>query len=382
MRLYFYILAGLISALLGWNIAQVFLSDFGWLQGFPEIVLFPCMAISLAIGSVTNEIFISNPTRPKLSVRMLRVPLMLAFMVGLIAGGIAGGISQILFDPSLAIPPVIIRVFGWLVVGGSVGLAEGLSWRFHSLEAGNPKRFYLRLFISILAASIASLIAAGIFELMRLLRLMPAAFKPYEDPLGFAVLGLCLGVAFAITNASPTYLPALRAGSGFEYQEEDHQDISVLDEDSEDNISSDGEDEDSEDDYPKINSSMLRFITYRSHDEFDDEKIEEGMSIELPRRGMIRIGSSVKSENKADIYLPHLLPYLANIKIEGNRAFLTPHKRQFLKIAINGTKLRSRRKVSLKHNYVITFYTEPSESFKVPKFYRFVFYNRFFDPMA
>ncbi|MDT9196750.1 MAG: hypothetical protein P5694_00150 [Limnospira sp. PMC 1286.21] len=369
MRLYFYILAGLISALLGWNIAQVFLSDFGWLQGFPEIVLFPCMAISLAIGSVTNEIFISNPTRPKLSVRMLRVPLMLAFMVGLIAGGIAGGISQILFDPSLAIPPVIIRVFGWLVVGGSVGLAEGLSWRFHSLEAGNPKRFYLRLFISILAASIASLIAAGIFELMRLLRLMPAAFKPYEDPLGFAVLGLCLGVAFAITNASPTYLPALRAGSGFEYQEEDHQDISVLD-------------EDSEDDDPKINSSMLRFITYRSHDEFDDEKIEEGMSIELPRRGMIRIGSSVKSENKADIYLPHLLPYLANIKIEGNRAFLTPHKRQFLKIAINGTKLRSRRKVSLKHNYVITFYTEPSESFKVPKFYRFVFYNRFFDPMA
>ncbi|MFO7030393.1 hypothetical protein B9T07_10205 [Limnospira fusiformis CCALA 023] len=369
MRLYFYILAGLISALLGWNIAQVFLSDFGWLQGFPEIVLFPCMAISLAIGSVTNEIFISNPTRPKLSVRMLGVPLMLAFMVGLIAGVTAGGISQILFDPSLGISPVRIRVFGWLVVGGSVGLAEGLSWRYHSLEAGNPKRFYLRLFMSILAASIASLIAAGIFELMRLLGLMPAAFKPYEDPLGFAVLGLCLGVAFCITNASPSYLPALRAGSGFEYKGYEYKGIDVLD-------------EKNEDDYPKINPSKLRFITYRSRDEFDDDEIEEGISIELPRRGMIRIGSSVKSENKADIYLPHLLPYLANIKIEGNRAFLTPHKKEFLKIAINGTRLSSRRKVSLKHNYVITFYTEKSESFKVPKFYRFVFYNRFFDPMA
>lgn len=371
MRLYFYILAGLISALLGWNIAQVFLSDFGWLQPFPEVVLFPCMAISLAIGSVTNEIFISNPTRPKLSRRMLRIPLILAFMVGLIAGVIAGGISQMMFDPSLAISPVKIRMFGWLVVGSSVGIAEGLSWRYHSLEAGNPRRFYQRLFLSIFAASLASLIAAGIFELIRYQQegRMPAALKPYEDPLGFAVLGLCLGVAFCITNASPSYLPALRAGSGFEYKGEEYEDIAFV------------EDE-SPDDYPKINPSTLRFITYRSQEEYDDDEIEEGMSIELPRRGMIRIGSSVKSDNKADIYLPHLPPYIANIKLKGTRAFLSPHQKEFRNIAINGTRLSSKRKVSLKHNYVITFYTGKSESFKVPKFYRFVFYNRFFDPMA
>ena len=67
MRAYLYILAGITSGLLGWNIGQLFLSDFGILKSFPEVVLFPCIAISLAVGSVANEIFSSNPTRPKLS---------------------------------------------------------------------------------------------------------------------------------------------------------------------------------------------------------------------------------------------------------------------------------------------------------------------------
>ncbi|MDY7008303.1 MAG: hypothetical protein SWX82_31350 [Cyanobacteriota bacterium] len=39
--------------------------------------------------------------------------------------------------------------------------------------------------------------------------------------------------------------------------------------------------------------------------------------------------------------------------------------------------------ISLKHNYVFTFYTNTQDdNIEVPEYYRMVFYNRFFDPMA
>ncbi|MEB3827022.1 hypothetical protein [Phormidium sp. CCY1219] len=367
MRPYLYILAGITSALLGWNIGQVFLSDLGWLKSFREVVLFPCIAISLAIGSVANEIFVSNPTRPQLSLRMLRIPLLIALGVGLVSGLVAGGISQILFAPQIKVPAFVVRIFGWLVVGASVGVAEGLSWRWHSLEAGNPKRFRQRLILSIIAASLASAIAASIFELIRqTLGTMPVAFKPYEDPLGFAVLGLCLGIAFSITNLSPSYIPALRAGKGFEYKGEDYGDI-----DPQKTIKLQN--------YPRIDRALVKFISYRSQAEEEaEDEIEEGISIELPVKGIIRVGSAPV----ANLCLPHLPLHAADIKLAGQKAVLIPNAKSFYTVAINGTRLGTRRNVSLKHNYVITFYTVDKEDIEAPKCYRLVFYNRFLDPMA
>lgn len=366
MRPYLYILAGITSALLGWNIGQVFLSDFGWLKSFPEVVLFPCIAISLAIGSVANEIFVSNPTRPKLSLRMLRVPLLVALGIGLLSGLVSGGISQILFAPQIPVPAFFVRIFGWLVVGASVGFAEGLSWRWYSLEAGNPQRFRQRLTLSIFAASIASLIAAILFELVRkIVGTLPDTFKLYEDPLGFTILGLFLGIAFSITNASPSYLPALRAGAGFEYTGEDYDDLDPqlpIDRQA----------------YPKLDRSTLKFISYRSQDDNEEDEIEEGLSIELPSQGKIHIGSA----KKAHICLPHLPPNSATIQLQGKNATLMPNAKFFHTIAINGTRLGSRRNVSLKHNYVLTFYTVGEDDIETPNSYRLVFYNRFFDPMA
>ena len=366
MRPYLYILAGLTSALLGWNLGQLILSDFGWLQPFPEVVLFPCIAISLAIGSVANEIFVSNPTRPKLSLRMLRIPLLIALGVGLLAGVIAGIVSQILFLPEIPVPAFFVRIFGWLVVGAAVGFAEGLSWRWHSLEAGNPKRFRQRLLLSVSAASFASLLAASIFELIRqLIETVPPALRPYEDPLGFALLGLCLGIAFSVTNASPSYLPALRAGRGFEYTGEDYEDI-------------DPQATIVQRDYPKIDRSQLRFITYLSKTDDDEDKIEEGLSIELPHKGVIRIGSA----DKAQIKLPNLPLHAADIRFKGKEAVLCPNPKFYGTVAVNGTRLGSRRDVTLKHNYVLTFYTIDEDDIETPENYRLVFYNRFFDPMA
>ena len=378
MKPYFYILAGITSALLGWNIGQLFLSDFGLstlldkseIPIFDDIILLPCIAISIAIGSVANEIFLSNPTRPKISLRTLPAPLFIAFSIGILSGLIAGGISQILLAPEIAIRPFIVRICSWLLVGVSVGFAEGLSWRWRSLQAGNPKYFRKRLFISVFAASIASLIAASKFEFVRRLQgTMPAYFKPYEDPVGFAILGLCLGIAFSLTNFTPSYMPALRAGSGFNYSGEEYDDINP----NQTLLSQD---------YPRIDSSVLKFISYRyQYGNNNNDKIEEGLSMQLPKQAIIRIGSA----NKAHICLPHLPLHAADIQIQGKKAVLVPNQRVFDRIAINGTRLSYRRNIDLKHNHVLTFYTDAQnqdDEFEAPEYYRMVFYNRFFDPMG
>lgn len=361
MRIYLYILAGITSALIGWNLGQFFLTDLDLLKQFPEIALFPCIAISLAIGMVMNEIFISNPTRPKLCFRIAKIPLLIALGLGLLAGLIAGGISQILFLPQIRVPTPIVRTLSWLLIGSSVGLAEGLTWRWRSMEAGDPKRFWQRFKTSVLAASGASLVAALLFEFIRTaLGQMPAAFKGAEDPLGFSILGLLLGLAFSITN-SPSYMGALRAGAGFEYTGPTYEDF-----DPQKMISPQA--------YPYIDKSFLKFVS-----DGEAYEIEEGLSIQLPATGTIRIGSAVK---KAHICIPGLPLHAADLMLKQREAVLSPNPKFFYTIEVNGDRLGSRRDIRLKHNYVLTFYTLNQGGLDEEKIYRFVYYNRFLDPQA
>ena len=91
------------------------------------------------------------------------------------------------------------------MIGASVGLAEGLTWRWRSIEANDPKRFHRRIKISFLGTSAASLLAAGLFELIRSsLEETTSSFRAVEDPIGFSILGICLGLLFCFTN-SPSY---------------------------------------------------------------------------------------------------------------------------------------------------------------------------------
>jgi len=366
MRIYLYVLAGLLSALIGWNLGQFFLTDLGIFKDFPEITLFPCIAISLACGMVMNEIFISNPTRPKRSFLVARIPLLIALSLGTLVGLIAGGISQILLIPGIHLPTLIVRIVGWLLIGLSVGLAEGLTWRSHSIEAGDPKRFWYRLKISLIGASSASLIAATIFEIIRSNSgKIPDGFKALEDPLGFSILGILLGLVFSITN-SPSYLAALRAGAGFEYTGDkyeiiDSQLISV------NKV------------FPYIDKSLLKFVTYTESDE-----IEEGLSVQLPGKGTIKIGSTV---NKSHIYIPELPPHVADLLVNRRETILSPSSVYFKTIEVNGQRLTSTKKIRLKHNYILTFHTIPQDGKNQDeknqkKIYRFVYYNRFLDPHA
>ena len=360
MRTYLYLLAGTISALIGWNIGQIFLTDFQILKDMPEIVLFPCIAISLAIGMVMNEIFISNPTRLKLCWRKLKIPLVISFVLGLLAGLLSGGIYQILSFEDFSVSAERLRPLGWLIIGASVGLAEGLTWRWQTEEAGDKKRFRQRLQTSVLGAIVASLIAAFMFEFMRDYISQNSALRRAEDPLGFAILGLFLGFAFCVTN-SPSYLAALRAGKGFEYILEDPRVTRNLNA--------------PELSYPRIDRSVLKIV---SDDEFDE--IEEGLSIQLPGTGKIIIGSD-KNPN-AHISIPGLPMHVAHIELKGREAVLRPNAREYERIQVNGERLVSRRPVRLKHNYILTFLANPQNKDYEEKIYRFVYYNRFLDPQA
>ena len=383
MRIYLYILAGITSALIGWNIGQFFLTDLGLFTQFPEITLFPCIAVSLAFGMVMNEIFISNPTRPKRSFQTAQKPLLIALGLGILSGLIAGIMSQILFLPIIRVPTPIVRTLGWLLIGSSVGIAEGLSWRWYSMEAGSKKRFQQRLKTSIIAASGASFAAAIIFEIIRLmLGTMPAEFKGIEDPIGFSILGLLLGGVFSLTN-SPSYLAALRAGSGFEYREikpEIKPDINpeIKDHVQDSELSTDSltDSPTLNQSYPYINKSVLSFVTL--HDSLNEDEIEEGLSISLPGNQTITIGSRVDNT----ISIPGLPPHVADIQLQNRTTLLIPDKQFFHTIEINSVRIKSRKIIPLKHNYVLTFYTINADDINEEKYYRFVYYNRFLDPQA
>jgi len=350
MRVYLYILAGWISALIGWSLGQFFISDLSLLKTMPEIVLFPCVAISLAVGMVLNEIFLSSPTRPKLNFRSAPLPLIIAAGLGLAAGLLTGIGVQALF--ALAVPAPILRIVGWLAIGTTVGFAEGFTWRFRSVEAGNTDRFYQRFRTSVMAGTAAGLVAALLFELLRLLfgsRL--AALSGIEDPIGFSILGILLGLAFSLT-ISPSYMVALRAGAGFEYVEYEDEDLQP----------------------PRINTQKLTFI---SKNERVDE-IEEGLSVQLPEAGVVVIGSSPS----ADVCIPNIAEQAARIEIQARKSVIIAMEGV---VDVNGSRLK--RVAPLKHNHILTFWAnESSEYSNEPtyrqEFYRFVYYNRFLDPQS
>lgn len=392
MRIYLYLLSGICSASIGWNIGQLFLSDVLSGQDFlyknSEIILFPCVAIALAMGMVANEILMSNPTRWKLAVRKAVISVPIAFALGLLIGLGSGLLFQLLLIFSF--PPLIARILGWLVIGVAVGSAEGITWRWRSIESGNLQRYHQRLRNSVLFAIAASVMAAIVFELARFnLSEMPQNFKQWEDFVGFCILGLLLGLAFSLSS-SPSYLVALRAGKGFEWH---------------------GLEESVErETYPVIKTSHLQFVSTDVSDE-EESEIEEGLSIQLPSQGKIIIGSS--DNRAAAICLPGVEDNMGYITINGNKAYFKPSKQGFLNINIGGIDLTSSKETKeLKHNTIITIKTSPakpkldqdpqelnddettttnttpektyedSEIISQTKLYRFVYYNRFLDPQA
>lgn len=384
IRIYIYILAGIAFALLGWNLGQFLLFEVGLEKKIAyEIVMLPCVTIFLAIGIVFTEVFLSNPTRPKLNFRFLPISLGIAAFLSLIMGIISGGLAAFLNLPPVHQllgnnSPVIVRVTSWLLIGWAVGLAESLSWLKRCLEARETTRFQRRLRTSLLAVTIAGLAAGFLFEFLRKLDLLNPV-RDLEEPLGLAVLGLCLGIVFGFST-SPSYMTALRVGAGFEFiGPEDYKGflnkmptVHYL-----------PQQQSSVPKQPSPTSTLVGGKLLKPLFSEGDSlafvgdpistEIEEGLSIQLPVDGTIIIGNP--SNASAHIQIKGIPEMIGSIKMEKNQVSLVPQ--DFNKIEVNGQTLDSRRPVSLKHNTILTFYTKDGDNF-----FRFVYYNRFLDPLT
>ncbi len=178
----------------------------------------------------------------------------------------------------------------------------------------------------------------------------------YEESLGFLILGLFIG-CFISFASSPTYQFALRAGQGFEAV-----DPKFVSESSQ---------------LPKLNNPDISFIrNYHNDDEkIDKTIIEEGFSIQIPlkQKNSITIGS----DNNADIFLPEIPAIAATLLLDERDVRLKSNHDGAVQIQSRRIS-RSRRGITLRHNQIMTFFHNDDDS----KFYRFVFYNRFLDPLA
>ncbi|NEO58734.1 MAG: hypothetical protein F6K54_40310 [Okeania sp. SIO3B5] len=372
MRIYLYILSGITSSLIGWSIGQFILSDLGWLQKLPELALFPCVAISLAVGIVATDIFLSNPTRFKRNFNRGIIPLSIAAGLGLLIGLTSGALVQILLNPQLrdkviTVPDKFVRIVGWILIGGAVGLAEGLTWRWRSIEAGDKRRFLQRLTISLTTSILTALIAAIIFEWIRQqMNGIPTALQAWEDTIGFSLLGGLLGLVLSFST-SPSHLVALRAGAGFEYIENVNFNQS-----------------ETPGNYPHIQKELSPRIKFVSNDLVD--KIEEGLSIQLPARGKVKIGSAQlkimgSQQFGVDICIPGLPLHIADLDLASSQTILVPNLKFFNRIEYQGEPLKESTPIKLKHNDLIAFYAE-NEGYNGKKLFRFVYYNRFLDPQS
>lgn len=352
IRLYFYTLSGIVSALIGWSLSQIFLLDLGkvmseipslkdFLTNFPpEVILLPVVAACLAVAMVILEIFLSNPTRYKANWRILPPYFWAALGVGIVSGLLAAAFTGIVY--ASVQESQNIRVISWALIGLFTGLGESTSWRFRSLE-GQTRKATQRIFVVTLFGLIAGFIAAVLVEIVR----YQIKLGGYEEPVGFLILGLSLGV-FLSFGTSPSYQAALRAGQGFEIYL-GHSD-----------------------DSPRLKSPLLRFVTEDTEDK--EKLIEEGLSIQLPSKlkNPIFIGSDLSSH----IYIPNIPRECASLTIKGRNFTIKCITEN--SISVNQDLKVRGEQTTLRHNQILTLYHEN----KTDKFYRFVFYDRFLDPEA
>ncbi len=345
MRIFTYTIFGIFSALIGWSISQILLLDLPLanLNLNPDFILLPIVAICLTFAMIATEIFLSNPTRYKANRRILPRYWKGAIITGSIGGIIAATLSFILYQTN--VPSVIVRVIAWSLIGLFIGLGEGISWRFRSVERGTRKASRRIVKVSLFGL-IAGLTAALYIEIIRQLFTLGG----YEDPIGFLILGLLLGIWFSQAT-SPTYQLALRAGQGFEAVDPKYINVN-------------------EHEQPCLNSTQVRFVSLDN-----SNYIEEGLSIQLPTKTTqpIVIGSS----QQADILIPALPELAATIEIHKHHAILkclTHHS-----VQVQAKLLTEGKKITLRHNHILTLL---SARFPEDKYYRFVFYDQFLDPEA
>ncbi|NET60142.1 MAG: hypothetical protein F6K47_29560 [Symploca sp. SIO2E6] len=341
-----------MSALLSWSISHLLIDILPiqyFLPNFPlEIIILTIATPIIAAGIVVAEVFLSNPTRIKANWRVLsRSSLKAVFTFGLIAGLILSLLNWLLTASQW--PSILIRLISWALIGSFAGIAESLSWGTRSIE-GSKARIQQRIIQSTGLGTGSGLVAAVFYEIFR------PVLGWYDEFFGFLLLGSILGLALCFA-ASPSYHFALRAGQGFEAVKPKPRGrtTQLLDPPR-----------------PELNNPDLKFIP---DNDGMYEHIEEGLSIQLPTTTPQR-GIQIGSGNNSDIYIPHIPEDCAVLSIRNGNVELRCRCEK--SVQVQRQWVSQGRKVTLRHNQMVTLYHESD----CDKFYRFIFYNRFLDPQA
>lgn len=372
MRRLFYSLAGITAALFGWNITLLFVDLIGFslktisqnqissnleLTLFnleqtllPEIILFPLVSSFLSVSLVLTAVYLSNPTHQKANKRRRNDYFRIALITGFVTGLISAIITITIYQPTWT-SGMIRRVVAWGIIGLGIGLAEGFCWRRLTTEGANTFSKD-RLIKSPIFCFLAGLIAAFSIEIIKEI----TEIGGYEEPLGFAILGMFVGLSLSIST-TPAYQVALRAGRGFGINDSRHNSSSQ---------------------YPKIiyrekDDSALTFAPFFERETRKKlDLIEEGLSIQLPRinPSPIVIGSAEGS----DILLPGIPGKAAELILKEQQWIIKSFTKN--KVQIQTKQLEDSETKILYHNQILTFYYEKDDS----KYYRFIFYDRFLDP--
>ena len=353
MRQLLYILAGFLAGLIG-----VLVSHFILLTpiidnilvkinlNYSSLILFPITSSSIAVSMVLAEIFLNNPTRIKDNLEVLGEPTKKAILIG-ITSGLVAAILLIFVGETTTINASPFILIGWILVGATAGAADGFSWQFRTIEGGQKTRAITRLFVSITGGIFSGIIA---FSLSQLLSSKFSSLSDMEIIIGFIILGIVLALVLSQASAASLCF-ALRAGAGFEL-------------------------DDRESNFSRIRNRQLRFNFKSPHaQEGYEKRIEEGISIELPNRGKITIGSSQDSH----IYVSVLPPHCAEIIINDRQVAVKSLKRGY--VIVDNKVLGVNKIQQLKHNQILTFRAVKQELSRI-KIVRFVFYDRFLDPQA
>lgn len=343
MRSIFYVTAGILAGLLGFTLSQAIFNLTPILALVKaEYVLFPITSLFLAIATVIAEILLNNPTRYRRNREKLPVSLLLAVGFGL-GSGLIAAILSVEVHELLNLPSTMVKALGWLLIGVSAGAADGCSWRFRTVEGKQKERATRRLIISVGAGALAGVIAFYLYLLA----------SQSKELVGFFALGGFLGLFLSRAGAGVLSF-ALRAGAGLEF-----------------NLMPDS--------YPRIKSDRLALIG-SACDEYGkplpkqyENKIEEGISIELPQRGEVTIGSHKGS----DIFVSILPERCAKIILKFRTASLEAQADHVIQIGQSKKFLLEGEKRDLLHNHVLTLYDS-----KQVNFVRFVFYDRFLEPQG
>ena len=411
MRNWLYFIIGLLASVLGWSISQILLVDlnpiwekldFTVFSQFPYLVKFVIITSSLAISMVMAEVFLSHPTRLKQGWEQLKLPLLFAIILSIL-GAMGSGIMSFILQRT-SVPAEFIRLFDWLIIGTTIGLAEGTTWLFRSfsklyLTRKKQEKDDVAKVIKHFIMSVGFGLAAGVFAFF------VSEQNLETDLYSFILLGSLLGVALSFST-SPNRQLALKLGYGFE------------------RIAG-----------TKLIANRLNGKTYKNKGfkfVYDPRNprprrpiLEEGLSIQLPKKGDLVIGSDVE---QADIIVNDLPRKSAIISVSGRKATIEPGQDNILEklpseIVIKPLKqLEEENKENpfaeaipqnnndyenfdtqseitssdmyddyseyesyaaveeLKHNTVITLYTNKNTEQR--RYVRFVFYDRFLDPEA